>query len=89
MNYVILAIGCAVPFALFVFIGGKEAATRQALIISAALFAVLFAAVHAIMAVSTEAMETETAIRVLIVFPSTALILLLALRLAASKEKAA
>lgn len=87
LKYAVLAAGCAAPFVLSAFLGRRRAATEHAEIISAVLFGILFAAVHAALTFSGEAAEAAAAVRVLFVFPLTALILLLVLRLAAGRER--
>lgn len=79
LNYGILALLCAIPFALIAVIGKKDAATRYSVISAALLFSVLFVLIHLVLVVSAEPMDAAAIKRTLAVFPVTALLLVAAL----------
>ena len=85
LNYGILALLCALPFALIAVVGRNNDESKRALIISVLLFSILFVLVHLVLVLSAEVMDAG---RILVIFPVSALLLSVVLYLAAGKEKA-
>lgn len=54
LNYGVLTLLCAVPFVLKALIGQSNRSTSYAILMSAALFSVLFVLVHLVMVLSAE-----------------------------------
>lgn len=89
LNYALLALLCAVPFALIALAGRNDGATRNAVLIGEVLFSVLFVLVHLVLVVSAEAMDGAMITRTVAIFPVTALLLVVVLYFTAGKEKTA
>ncbi|WP_341963600.1 hypothetical protein NM897_17005 (plasmid) [Planococcus maritimus] len=87
LNYGVLALLCAVPFVLKVLIGRSNRSTNHLILMSVALFSVLFVLVHLVMLLSTEAMQGDAVTRMLAVFPISALLLVVTLHFTARNEK--
>ena len=87
LNYGVLALLCTIPFALRVLIGRSGHSTNQVILLSAALFSVLFVLVHLVMVLSAEAMQGDAVTRMLAVFPISALLLVVTLHFTARNEK--
>ncbi|WP_341963479.1 hypothetical protein NM897_16605 (plasmid) [Planococcus maritimus] len=87
LNYGVLALLCTVPFVLRVLIGRSNHSTNQVILMSAALFSVLFVLVHLVMVLSAEAMQGDAVTRMLAVFPISALLLVVTLHFTARNEK--
>ena len=87
LNYGVLALLCTVPFVLRVLIGRSNHSTNQVILMSAALFSVLFVLVHLVMVLSAEAMQGDAVTRILAVFPISALLLIVTLHFTARNEK--
>ncbi|RLQ90084.1 hypothetical protein [Planomicrobium sp. Y74] len=85
LNYGLLALLCAFPFAVIAAVGRNNDESKRALINSALLFSVLFVLVHLVLVLSTEIMDAG---RIMVIFPVSALLLAVVLYLTAGKEKA-
>ncbi|MFD1032591.1 hypothetical protein [Metaplanococcus flavidus] len=85
LNYGVLALLCAAPFAVIAMVGRNEREAKKSVIISAFLFSVIFILVHLVLVLSAEVMEVS---RVLAIFPISALLLVGALYITTGKEKA-
>lgn len=87
LNYGILALLCAVPFVLRVLIGRGMRSTSHIILMSGALFSVLFILVHLVMVLSAEAMQGSAVSRMLLIFPLSAFLLVVVLHFTARTEK--
>lgn len=85
LNYGLLALLSALPFAVIAMVGGNGDENKRALIISALLFSILFVLVHLVLVLSAEVMDAG---RIMVIFPVSALLLALILHFTAGKEKA-
>lgn len=85
LNYGLLALLCALPFAVIAMVGRNGDENKRALIISALLFSILFVLVHLVLVLSSEVMDAG---RILVIFPVSALLLAVVLYFTAGKEKA-
>ncbi|WP_033542266.1 hypothetical protein [Planococcus sp. CAU13] len=89
LNYALLAILCAVPFALVALFGRNDSVTRGAVAGGALLFSVIFILVHFVLVLSAEAMDGAGIVRTMVVFPASALLLAGTVYLSAGRKKAA
>lgn len=87
LNYGVLTLLCAVPFVLKALIGQSNRSTSYAILMSAALFSVLFVLVHLVMVLSAEGMQGGAVTRILAVFPLSALLLVVTLHFTTRNEK--
>lgn len=87
LNYGVLALLCAVPFVLRALVGRNDRSTSHVILMSIALFSVLFVLVHLVMVLSAEAMQGDAVTRMLAVFPISALLLVVTLHFTARNEK--
>lgn len=87
LNYGLLALLSAIPFAFIAVAGGKDAAAIYSFISAVLLFSVLFVLIHLVLVISAEPMDAAAIQRTLAVFPVTALLLLVALYFTVGKEK--
>ncbi len=84
LNYGLLALLCALPFAVIAVVGKNNDDHKRALIISALLFSILFVLVHLVLVFSGEVVDAG---RIMTIFPISALLLSVVLYFAAGKEK--
>lgn len=85
LNYGLLALLCALPFAVISVVGKNDDENNRALIIAALLFSILFVLVHLVLVLSEEVMDAG---RVMTIFPVSALVLAVVLFFTSGKEKA-
>lgn len=88
INYGILALLCAIPFIFGVLIGRNNRSKSQVIFMSAALFSILFVLAHLVMVLSAEAMQGDAVMRMLAVFPLSALLLVTTLHFTEKNEEA-
>ncbi|WP_084245857.1 hypothetical protein [Planomicrobium okeanokoites] len=86
LNYGVLALLCAAPFVLKALMGRSNCSKGYAILMSAALFSVLFVLVHLVMVLSGEGMQDDAVMRILVVFPLSALLLVVTLHFTSRKE---
>ncbi|RAZ81256.1 hypothetical protein [Planococcus halotolerans] len=85
LNYGLLALLCALPFAVIAMVGRNGDENKRALIISTLLFSILFVLVHLVLVLSAEVMDAG---RILVIFPVSALLLAVVSYFTTGKEKA-
>jgi hypothetical protein len=77
LNYVLLALLCSVPFVLYALLKSKKAG--EVILISGGMFIVLFVYVNFLLVFSLQEMTQAIVIRMLSVFPTFALLLIVAM----------
>lgn len=87
LNYGVLALLCAVPFVAGLLLDRRSHSNYQDMILSFALFSILFGIVHLVVVSSSEAMQGDAVIRILTVFPISALLLVASLYFTATNKK--
>lgn len=84
LDYGLLALLCALPFAVIALVGKTGNENKRALVNGALLFSILFVLVHLVLVLSDEVMDAG---RVMAAFPVSALLLAVVLYLTTGKEK--
>jgi len=82
-NYILLALLCAIPFAVGSLMGMNKPTKKhfETIFMGGVLFSLLFTTVHGVLVFWAPEMTNEVIVRTLIVFPISALLVLLAVNI--------